>query len=540
MDYNFDLGIEQTEEFLTRSSSFTIGDQLRKSARMWPDHVALAEPDRELTFAELDERTDDLARGLLDAGYEPNESTMAVLAENRGETVELLLACAKIGVLVATLNWRLEREELIHCIDLAEPEGLVVSGDFCDRISWIDADAESNPEIIPYDDGHSFSDLISSGATAGCLRDIDVNPEQGWVVLNTSGTTGLPKGVVLSHRVEFARAVQVTIDYGLESGDSYPAWPPMFHMGGIDWIVVTVFLGGTFYPIGGFEPDRILDVLLASSDPISWLYLVPGTIEPIVERAKQRDIDPADLPEIRTMGALPDLVAPDRIQEATETFGTQFQNTYGSSEIGHGTSGSKLPVGLSPSERDLAKIESPLVELKLIDEDRTTVETRGELAARGPTLFSGYIDAPETNEADFQNGWFRTGDIFTRGQDGAYSFVSRRKYLIKSGGENIYPAELEEPIAELDGVEEVIAVRTDDDEWGEVPRVVVGTTSIDDANAMRGKILSKLEDEIARYKLPHYVEFCDPADFPRSTSGKIVRPDVEDWSLEGSTRVRNP
>jgi fatty-acyl-CoA synthase len=406
MEYNFDLGVESTVQFVRQSGTFTIGDQLRKSARMWPDRVALSEPDRELTYSELDERTDHLARGLVDAGYEPNESTVGVLSENRSETVELLLACAKLGMVVATLNWRLEREELVHCVDLVEPEGLVVSADFSDRRKWVDSDCESDPEILSYDGdvGRPFADLVSAGEAAGDLPDVHVDPEQGWVVMNTSGTTGLPKGVALSHRAEFARAIQVTMDYGLERGDSYPAWPPMFHMGGIDWIVATLFLGGTYYPIEGFEPDRILDVMLESEGPISWLYLVPKTVEDIVEQARERGIEPADLPKIRTMGALPDLVDPVTIEEATETFDTPFQNTYGSSEVGHATSGNKLPIGLQPSGTDLAKTESPCIDLKLIDEDWNEVEDRGELAARGPTLFSGYVDAPETNDADFRDG----------------------------------------------------------------------------------------------------------------------------------------
>lgn len=543
MTYNFDLGGGgDPRDFVQATSRFTIGDQLRKTARMYPERVAVSEPDRELSYAELDARTDRLANGLISAGYEPNESTIAVLSENRGETVELLLACAKIGVLVPTLNWRLEREELVHCVDLADPDGLVVSERFTDRLSWIEADCRSDPDIIEYDgetDG-SFEKLLSDGDASDPLPNGHVDPEQGFVVLNTSGTTGLPKGVVISHRAEFARAMQVSIDYGLERGDSYPAWAPMFHMGGIDWIVATVFLGGTFYPIDGFDTERIVDVMLDSPDPISWLYLVPGTVDRLVDHVKERGVQPDDLPEIRTVGALPDLVAPDLIREATETFDTPFQNTYGASETGHVTSGTKIPIGVSPSESELSKTESPFVDVKLIDEDWNEVEDRGELAVRGPSLCSGYIDAPETNEEDFRDGWFKTGDIFTRGQDGTYNFVNRRKYMIKSGGENIYPKELEEPIAELDEVEEVIVVKAPDDEWGEVPRVVVGTTSVEDPDAMRTEIVSLLEDHVARYKLPHYIEFCEPSALSRSTSGKIVRTDVEEWPLDESTRVRNP
>lgn len=542
MDYNFDLGVEDTDRFVEKTRTFTVGDQLRKSARMWPDRVAISEPDRELTFAELNDQTDRLAAGLLSDGYEPNESTIAVLAENRRETIELLLACAKIGVLVAPLNWRLERDELVHCVDLVRPRGLVLSDRFADRVPWIESDCDTTPEIVGYD-SHiegSFNELLSAGETSEYPPDVSVDPEQGFVVLNTSGTTGLPKGVVISHRAEFARAFQVTIDYGLDQGDSYPGWPPMFHMGGLDWIVVTIYLGGTFYPIDGFDPERILDVVLDSPDPISWLYLVPGTIEPFVEHFEERDVDQEDLPKIRTMAALLDLVDPALISETMELFNTPFQNTYGASETGHVMSGNKLLVGAAPSDINLSKTESPLAEVKLIDEDWNKVENRGELAVRGPALCSGYVDAPETNKEDFQDGWFRTGDIFTRGRDGTYDFVSRRKYLIKSGGENIYPTELEAPVTKLDAIDEVIVVKAPDEKWGEVPRMFVETTNIADPDELRSEILSRLKDRVARYKLPHYVEFCDPGTLPRSTSGKIARSDIEGWDLDESTRVRSP
>jgi fatty-acyl-CoA synthase len=542
MTYNFDLGIEHTQKFVQRTSRFTIGDQLRKTARMAPDRVAIAAADTELTYGELDRRTNRLANGLLDAGYEPNESTIAILSENRAETLELLFACAKVGVLAATLNWRLEREELVHCVDLAEPDALVVSERFTDRLDWVEADAETDPDVVGYDGNldPSLDDIRAQGAAERPIPDTHVDPEQGFVVINTSGTTGLPKGVVISHRAEFARATQVIIDFGLERGDSFPGWAPMFHMGGIGFILVTLVLGGTFYPIDGFDPERVTEVLLESPDPISWLFLVPGTIEPLVDHVQERGLDASDFPPIRTMGALADLVDPDLIAEATETFDTPYQNTYGASESGHVASGNKLPIGERPPDTDLPKTESPFVDVKLIDEDWNEVESRGELAVRGPGVCSGYIDAPETNETEFRDGWFRTGDIFTRNADGTYTFVNRRKYLIKSGGENIYPKELEAPIADLDRVTEVVVVRAEDDEWGEVPRAVVATTDLDDTDGLREEIIATLDSELARYKLPHYIEFCDPDALPRSTSGKVVRPDVEAWDLESATRVRNP
>jgi len=541
MEYNFDLGIDDTDAFVRESRSFNLADQLRKTARMHPGRTAVSQPGLALTYRELDERSDALANALLDRGCEPGESTVAVLSENRGETVTLAYACAKIGCLLATLNWRLEREELVHCADLVTPDVLVVSGRYTEEGGWIETDGEAEPWTVGYDgDGDvGYRDLVADGEPTAPLPDQRIDPEQGFVVLNTSGTTGLPKGVVLSHRSVLSRVVQITIDYELERGDNYPAWGPMFHPAGITWIGLTAVQCGTYYPIDGFDPERIVDVLLDSDRPISWLFLVPGVVERIADHVEERGLGPEDFPEIRTMGALPDMIEPDRIKRVTETFGAPFQNTYGAAEDGHVASGSKIPVGVAPDEDVLRKHETSFIDLRFVDARWQEVDDdQAEMAVRGPSLCSGYVQNPDANEADFRHGWFRTGDVFERHGDGTYSFVSRRKYLIKPGGENVYPAELEDILIQHDAVEEVIVVRADDPDWGEVPRVVVGTDSTADPDDLRSELMGLLDERLARYKLPHYIKFVDPAVFDRSATGKIVRSDVEEWEIEDDEAVR--
>ena len=541
-DYNFDLGIDDQESFVRQSRSFTLGDQLRKSARMYPDRVAVDDGSLSLTYAELDERSNRLANALRDRGYVPRESTVAVLSENRGETVVLAYACAKLGCLLATLNWRLEREELVHCADLVTADVLFCSGRFAEQAGWIIEDGEADPELVGYDgDGDTNLDaLVGNGDATDPLPGERIDPEQGFVVLNTSGTTGLPKGVVVSHRSVLSRVVQITIDYGIERGDNYPAWGPMFHPAGITWIGLTAVHCGTYYPIDGFDPERITDVVRDSDRPISWLFLVPGVVERLADHVDERGLDPDDFPDIRTMGALPDMIEPERIKRITETFDAPFQNTYGAAEDGHVASGSKIPVGVAPDEETLKKHETSLIDVTFVDERWTETEAEeAEMAVRGPSLCSGYVQNPGANGEDFRDGWFRTGDVFQRHDDGTYSFVSRRKYLIKPGGENVYPAELEEILIGHDAVQEVIVVRADDPDWGEVPRAVVGTSEMDDPDALRAELLNLVAADLARYKLPHYIKFVDPERFERSATGKIVRADVEEWDIDESERVRD-
>ncbi|ADB62687.1 AMP-dependent synthetase and ligase (plasmid) [Haloterrigena turkmenica DSM 5511] len=546
MQYNFDLGISDQATFVDSTSRFTVGDLLEKRARTDSDAVAVRESDRELTYAELDARVNRLANALLNRGYEPEESTFAILSENRSEFVEVMYASAKLGCLIGAQNWRLERTELVHCVETIDPDVVFVSSQHADKIEWMEDGDETDPEYVVFDDAPdepestvAYERLLESGASSTPLPSRRIDPEQGYVVMYTSGTTGLPKGAVLSHRAEFARAHQVILDYDLEKGDSYPSWAPMFHMGGIDWIVTTAVLGGTYYPIDGFDGERIVEVLQTAESPLSWLILFPGMLERLLDRLESASTDPADYQDIRSVGALLDLMNAERLAHITEILDAPAQNTYGSTEVGHATSGNKVPPGVEPTGSRLDKAESPFIQVKLVDEDGSRVERgeSGELVVRGPTLCSGYLDNRDANRDEFEDGWFHTGDLVTWNQDGTYSYVNRRKYLIKSGGENIYPAEIETALLEHELVDDAIVVRTPDEKWGEVPRAVVGA---DDPDAVsKTELLELVREELANYKLPHYIQVVEPSEFPRSTTGKIVRETVEEWPLSDEDRVRN-
>jgi acyl-CoA synthetase (AMP-forming)/AMP-acid ligase II len=542
MDFNFDLGLETQEEFVRQSRRFTVGDLLRKGARMYGGRTAVSEPNHEVTYSELNDRVNGFGNALLDRGYDAGEATIAILSENRGEFVEVLFTGAKLGCLVSTLNWRLERDELVHCVDLVDPDVLVVSEQYRGKAAWIETSADADPVIVNLDGGDEdldYETLVAEGDTAEPAPDHDVDPEQGLVVLYTSGTTGLPKGVVISHRAWLARGYTYIIDFGLQKGDCQLAWPPLFHIVSADWLPAVFTVGGTFYPVEGFDTARIVDVLQEDGGGIGWLVLLPGVVERLLEYIEDHDLDPpSEFREIRNIGALVDLIDPKKVKQVTETFDMPFKNSYGATENGNVLSaGNDIPKGVRPTDDDLPKAESSFVDLKLIDEDWNEVDGRGELATRGPTLCSGYIENEAANREDFDDGWFRTGDIFVHDEDaGTYHFVNRRKYLIKSGGENIYPAEIEKILLEHEAIEEAVVVRVSDEKWGEVPRAVVST--YDEEAVDVDALMDELSERLANYKLPQYFDVVHPEEFPRSATGKVVRDDVEDWTIDDHSRVR--
>jgi len=537
---NFDLGIDDVETHLARTRQFTVGDLLQTNARARPEATAIVgEDDASLTWGALDERVNRLANALADRGLGYG-STVAIVSENRPEFTEVVFAGAKLGALVPTQNWRLGRRELLHCLEITDPDLVVVSKKHADKAEWIASDDALNVDVVGVggaDVGIDYESLVESGDPTEPELSREPTPEDGAVVLYTSGTTGLPKGAVISHRALLTRGMLWTRSLDMKHHPDFVGWNPMFHMGGMELLMAVVLNGGTHYPVDSFDLDVVLDRQRRAN--ASYLIVFPSTVDPIVEYAETRDWDPDEY-GLEVVGVMADLYAPETIERVTELFDADFLNSFGATETGLGPcSDDVIPGGAREGSVDLGKAESPLYDVRLVDEDGDDVPPGdvGEIACRGPALFSGYIDNPDANESDFVDGWFRLGDLFYRDDDGDLHYVDRRKYLIKSGGENVYPAEIEQVLLDHPDVAEVCVVRVPDEKWGEVPMAYVAAA--DDADVSADDVLDFLDGEIARYKLPHYVEFVSRDTFEHSTTGKIQRGPLEDREITVD-RVRNP
>jgi fatty-acyl-CoA synthase len=443
---------------------------------------------------------------------------VGILSENCVEYIELIFACAKLGAIVSALNWRLRDSELLHCLRLTAPGVLVVSPRFRAALERIEHGAHTLIER-----GEDYEARLAAASPAE--PEIAAEIEDGLLVLYTSGTTGLPKGALLSQRAEIARLQLNALDMGLRSGDVFIAWAPMFHMVSTEQAIHLLLCGGKVVVVDGFDLDRIL--YQSAREPQWWLILMPGTIEATLNEIRRRNFRAQPM---RLVGAMADLVPVHQIAELTRALNAPYANTFGATETGlPPASAATIPPGVV-AER-LSKRQTSLCAIRLVDpEDRDVADGEaGELAIRGPTLFSGYWNAPETNARDFRGGWFHMGDMFRRNPDGTLDFVDRVKYLIKSGGENIYPAEIERVLLSEPRVRDAVVVRKPDVRWGEVPVAFVASG---DPGLGAAELIERCRVELAGYKRPREVHFVPFERLPRSTTGKIQRHEVEKWLKE--------
>ncbi len=489
----------------------TVGELFRHRARALRDRIALVDGVRVISYGALDERTDRLAGALLARGVERGDR-VALLARNCAEYLEVELACAKIGALTAALNCRLSERELAHCVNLVEPRLLVYQPGFAAALARLEIAVQERVAL-----GEPYERML---ATAAAAPPMPVEPEDGLVILYTSGTTGLPKGAVISHRAMIVRGLCFAAELAIPASDAFVAWPPLYHMASTDQAISTLLRGGKVVLLDGFQAGPLVELI--ARERIGWLVLIPGMIDAAIEALRARPVRPAG---IRCCGAMADLVPRQTIAEVTSLLEAPFLNSFGSTETGlPPATGTLIPAGEAPVR--LSKRQSAFCEVRLVDpDDRDVPEgVPGELAIRAATLFSGYWSADDANARDFRNGWFHMGDVFRRNADGTLDFVDRVKYMIKSGGENIYPAEIEQVLLADPRVADAVVVRKPDAKWGEVPVAFVARR---DLRLSAEDLLARCESQLSRYKRPREVQFLGLDEFPRSTSGKIQRHALE-------------
>ncbi|MGE0231239.1 MAG: class I adenylate-forming enzyme family protein [Flavobacteriaceae bacterium] len=498
-----------TSSLPSMAAGLTVAELFDERCRLVSGAPAIRQQDRTLTYAQLRGRVARLANVIAGEGLKRGER-VAVLAENRHEYVEIVLACAWLGVTAACLNWRLSEAELSGCIELAAPRLTFVS----ERHQGLLERAGSQRRAIVI--GAEYEERLARAEDSA--PPFMAEPEDGLTLLFTSGTTGRAKAAIISHRALIARSMVLVADAILPPGTCYVAWSPYCHIGASDTSLATLMNGGAVIVVDGFQAEEIAEAV--KTNRIGWLSLA-GTVSRMTEELRRHDI-PAG--QVGLVGSMADLVPRADIDEITRTLNAPYLNTFGSTETGLApASRGRIPVGNVPEK--FIKQQSSLCRVQLVDETGKLVPDGepGVLRMKGPSLFSGYLDNPEATAEAFRDGWYHMGDMFIRHPGGGLEFFGRDKYLIKSGGENIYPAEIEQLVLASPRVEEAVLIGRRDEKWGEVPILLVIAR---DPALQAADVETLYAGKLARYKVPKEIRFVSESDFTRSATGKVIRNEI--------------
>lgn len=494
------------------AGSMTLAEALLAQVRAGGQRIAVEHRGRQLTYAQLNDRVNRLCWVLVGAGVGRGDR-VAILTENRPEIVELDVAAAKLGAITAPQNWRFAEAEIAYCLGLVEPRAILVSERYASLLARID---HGVPFVLTL--GDEYEHALARGDAGEPA--IQAEPEDGVTLIYTGGTTGQSKAALISQRAQLARAMINAIDQPAGADDHQVIWSPMCHISGADTVFMTLLRGAKCIIVEGFDAAEI--VAIAARERLGQLLVVAGVVDRLIAEFHRSGLRPKAM---RSLGVMPDLVAPEKIAELTTLAAAPWCNTFGATETGWPpASRGMIPIGVAPTS--FSKTQSSFCAIRLVDgdDDEVPVGEPGEVAFRGPSCFSGYWRAPEVNAHEFRGGWFHMGDMLRRNPDGTLDYVSRSKYMIKSGAENIYPAEIERVLLASPRIADAVVVRKPDARWGEVPVAFVVKR---DAALTEDEVVAACRGRIASYKLPKEVRFVADSVLQRTYNGKIIRRDLE-------------
>jgi acyl-CoA synthetase (AMP-forming)/AMP-acid ligase II len=518
----------------------TLGDVLRYQAQIRPDAAAFAFEGRLTSYRGFDRHASQVARALLASGVQPGDR-IAYLAKNSDCYFELLFGAAKAGIVMVPVSWRLAAPEIAYILGDTGAPMLFVGREFTATAQAIAPDLPQLRQIIALEGGvpgwRSYQDWRDAESDADPAADI--SPEAVALQLYTSGTTGRPKGAMLRHaNLLGLRSLQSLSDTDWNrwtAEDVSLVAMPVSHIGGTGWGIMGVYNGAKGVVARDFDPNRVLDFI--EQDRISKMFLVPAAMQIVVRHPRARQVDYSAM-KYMLYGASPIPLA--LLRECMEVFGCGFVQMYGMTE----TCGTIValapedhtPEG-SPRMRSAGKA-LPGVELAILDAagNRLKPHQVGEIATRSPANMAGYWNLPEATAKTIDGeNWLRTGDAGYLDEEGYLYIHDRVKDMIISGGENVYPAEVENAIFGHPDVADVAVIGVPDPIWGEAVKAVVVArpgTAPDPA-----EIIAWTRSRIAGFKTPKSIDFIEA--LPRNASGKILRRQLREPYWVGQERRVN-
>jgi long-chain acyl-CoA synthetase len=491
---------------------YSLYDFIRHNAAAAGSSPAVITTDQIMTQQQFLDRVDQLAAGLKEHGINKGDR-ICILAQNSAEYLELYGACAKTGAVAYPINWRLSAGEVREVLILADPKMLVAGVGHLPQLESSDVGQFELRAIIGPGTAEGFiplADLYRSPSG----EHIEVQPDDPFAIISTAAVEGVPRGAVLTHANLIMAGYVLITQLELGTPDRHLAALPLFHITGLALSLSMIQVGGANVVLEAFDPAKAVQMM--EEHDVSLMAVFPPILSTLLDARQAADASWESLKHV--VG----LDAPETIQRLYAETKARFWTGFGQAE----TSGlvSLVRVDTKPGATGKAL---PMVRLRCVDESGHDVPIGevGEIAVQGPNIFAGYWNDPDATSYAFRHGWHHTGDLGKLDHEGYLYYAGRKpeKELIKSGGENVYPAEVEHVLQELPEVAAVCVIGVADEQWGEAVKAVVELEL--GVSMTQDQISSAVAARIASYKKPRYVDFVEA--IPRTSDGEIDREAVK-------------
>jgi acyl-CoA synthetase (AMP-forming)/AMP-acid ligase II len=495
-----------------------LGEMIEVNAFKYPETILMKDANRSYTYPEVNRRINKLANAITGLGLQKGDK-MAVLLENTLEICELYFAACRNGVVIVPIMFRLIGKDIGYIVENSEAKAFFVMDEFIPNLpEELPTIPEANRIVIgqPTEGWKNYDEFLESGSEE--KPDVDVQPEDTWIMLYTSGTTGVPKGVVRSHGSYVAFYLINAIDFKFHHGEMCLNIMPICHVNSTFFTFNFTYMGGTFYvqPARSFRALEIFEII--EREKVNFISLIP-THYNIILSADREEAKKYDVSSVTKLLCSSAPVSPEMKKEIMEFFsGVDLYEGYGSTEAG-------IVTTLFPEEQydktgSIGRESSATAIIKLLDEDGnpTPQGEVGELYSYGPMLFDEYWKLPEKTESSFIGKFFTAGDMARMDEDGYYEIVDRKDNMIITGGEHVYPTEVENIICQHPAVYDAAILGIPDDKWGEAVKAVVVLK--EGQEATDEEIMEFCRGKMAGFKRPKSVDFIKEEEMPRTGSGK--------------------
>ena len=514
----------------------TLGDLVRYNHRNYAARPATVYQGHTLSWAEMDALSNRVAQGLLASGVKANDRVF-YLAGNSDAYFAMIFGCAKVEAAFIPANWRLSPEELSVILDDADPSIVFVEDNFKDLWEKAVAGRDKQLPTVEINNGVLTSNPFFDWANQYSDEDLNLPCQlesTAWQIY-TSGTTGVPKGVELTHQgingMRLCEHLEPAYTWGPE--DRFLFCVPSFHLLGIGLSVQALYNGSCVVIAPVFEPGSVLKLI--NTEKPTLLGLAPVMIQVLLDHPESVNTDFSCIREVMYAGSP---IAVGLLKRALEVIPCPFMQFYGATEVG-----GALTL-LRPEDHDLNNEKLlascgkplPLIEMKLLDSNGGVIEGAGEpgeLAVRTPAICKSYWNKPDAWSEVYETGWYRTGDVAQRDENGFYYLVDRAKDMIVTGGENVYSTEVENCLSLHPAVAGVAVIGVPSERWGEEVKALIIATPGEETTEQ--ELIDYAKSKLAGYKCPKTVDFV--ADFPRTGAGKISKKDLRLPFWEGKTRA---